>query len=567
MIAMRKMLAALGLAALLAACGRDVHGPDDSLAKEGGIETVAIAGRLVLPGGGPAADVTIRLREAGYLKDTSERLTKRSAAAMAASAKRDGRTDSAGNYRFDSLPPADYRLEVRGDAGLGMIKEVQAAGESAELNLGPDTLRPTATLSGRIVPPRSLTDSVSGGWSGLVYVQVYGEERIEWAKALNGAFALNDLPPGVHRLRFSAGLDLIDARELTVTVLPGGTVDLGDIALYSFATEDYSLWPHSLTLAMDSTAVGAGLSGESGLPLLVRLDSSRFDFRNGRRSEIRFADRAGNHLHYRIERWDSAAGHADIWVKTRTLARDKGEEYLTLFWGEPGTPDLSDGHMVFDSTSGFVGVWNLDEDAAGTGIRRLYRDETELGGHGDDFVVTPSGEGIAGGACILSGSDYVSVRTPDPRLARPVRFTASAWIKAGRVMAGGSYVFSSAQGFAVSVTDRGEVRAEVHSGDAGGMVLSPPQAILDDSWHQVAAVYTGTELRLFVDGHPVASQAFTGLPARKYAVPFYLGGLGARYGWIGSLDEVEISGVARSAEWIRIAYENQKPGSTWFKFR
>jgi hypothetical protein len=48
-------------------------------------------------------------------------------------------------------------------------------------------------------------------------------------------------------------------------------------------------------------------------------------------------------------------------------------------------------------------------------------------------------------------------------------------------------------------------------------------------------------------------------------VSFYIGGwnqVGGTYDFVGEIDEVRISKVARSADWIRLLYENQKPMQT-----
>ena len=42
----------------------------------------------------------------------------------------------------------------------------------------------------------------------------------------------------------------------------------------------------------------------------------------------------------------------------------------------------------------------------------------------------------------------------------------------------------------------------------------------------------------------------------------YIGGWYNNYDFVGDIDEVRISKVARSADWVRLEYENQKPLQT-----
>jgi hypothetical protein len=561
------VLLLLILALILIDCGRDPASTVEPLAKEGGIETVALSGTILLPGGSPAAMVTVRLRPASYLKDTSERLTKYAAIDQSIPSKRDGQTNDQGRFRFDSLPPADYRLEVRGVNGLGMLLPIQVSGEVAELILPPETLVPTAIVSGRIVPPRPLTDSISGGWNGNVYAQIYGEERIEWSPALKGTFSFRGLSPGSHRIRFSAGLDIIDSRELILQVKAGDSVDLGQIDLYSSATEDYSQWLHSTTLVMNLPSAGPVIEG---LPLLIRLDSINFDFRQSDGKDIRFADRAGNSLPYQVERWDSAIRRADIWVKSQSLGLQAGEDYLTLFWGKAGAPDLSSGPRVFDAANGFLANWHLEESRNGMGSKQLYRDATGLENHGDDSIVGAPSAGIAGSSVDFTESDYIKVRTPSAKLMQPTIFTASAWLKATRVMPTGSTILSAVQGFKIAVLPNGVISMDIQSEGMLYMLQSPRELVLDGAWHSVVGMATGLEMKIFLDGKQIAGMAFTGKPTSRFAKPFLIGRGGETNGkdnWLGGLDEVTVCDQVRSTEWIRMAYENQRPDTIWFHFR
>ena len=156
-----------------------------------------------------------------------------------------------------------------------------------------------------------------------------------------------------------------------------------------------------------------------GFPVLVRLDSTFFDF-SGVQSggkDIRFTLNTGTTpLPYHIESFDATSGTAAIWV----LMDVKGNEVetLVLHSGNATTPDAQSAATVFDSTSGFGGVWHLDSalsDATGNG---------NIGsGNGNDDQT-----GIAGSGHYFSGSDVLQFGN-DASIYPSDTFTASVWLK------------------------------------------------------------------------------------------------------------------------------------------
>ena len=50
--------------------------------------------------------------------------------------------------------------------------------------------------------------------------------------------------------------------------------------------------------------------------------------------------------------------------------------------------------------------------------------------------------------------------------------------------------------------------------------------------------------------------------AIKSPARLWIGGWYNNYDFVGDIDEVRISKVARSADWMRLQYENQKPLQT-----
>jgi len=80
--------------------------------------------------------------------------------------------------------------------------------------------------------------------------------------------------------------------------------------------------------------------------------------------------------------------------------------------------------------------------------------------------------------------------------------------------------------------------------------------VLLPGWHHIAGVYTGSAVKLFIDGVLVAERTGTGL-IRNNNVKVKIGRFqkgAARFN--GLIDEVRISNVARNDDWIKTEYQN-----------
>ena len=95
-----------------------------------------------------------------------------------------------------------------------------------------------------------------------------------------------------------------------------------------------------------------------------------------------------------------------------------------------------------------------------------------------------------------------------------------------------------------------------------GSVASEGRIALGE-WTHVIHTYQENESLVYVNGQLAGSNTKDHGPmAIKSPARFWIGGWYDNYTFVGDLDEVRISKVTRSAEWIRLQYENQKPMQT-----
>src|SRR6185436_15020433 len=82
-------------------------------------------------------------------------------------------------------------------------------------------------------------------------------------------------------------------------------------------------------------------------------------------------------------------------------------------------------------------------------------------------------------------------------------------------------------------------------------------------WTHVVHTYRNGESKVYVNGVLDGVSTSSGTPlAIKSPSRMYLGGWCNTYRFVGDLDEVRISKVTRSADWVKLQYENQKPLQT-----
>ncbi len=340
---------------------------------------------------------------------------------------------------------------------------------------------------------------------------------------------------------------------------------IGTGLLTSSGAEDYSTWSFTENITLNTSATGAAITENvQDFPVLVRLTSSNFIFSEakGKGQDLRFSKPSGLHLNYEIERWDSAGGAAEIWVKLDTVFGNTTGQSVKMHWGQSSAADSSKSGMVFGTSNGFSGVWHLNasvNDAtpnAYNGTDNGSTDGLALIGHGRRFNGTTNFitfGNAAGSAPNLTASMWIKTNTAaayqQPFGKFPNDTTAKGWGFMCRV---------SAEDSAIHFRIGSE-------GTYGGWpdpvrmnkMYSPGQ------WDHIVGTYdfqshTG---RLYRNGALKVSAVNTdgrGVDNLSMLLTFgrYSGGTSEYFN--GDADELRVSSLARSADWIKLEYENQK---------
>jgi hypothetical protein len=90
-------------------------------------------------------------------------------------------------------------------------------------------------------------------------------------------------------------------------------------------------------------------------------------------------------------------------------------------------------------------------------------------------------------------------------------------------------------------------------------------SVNDGLFHHVCGTWDGTTARVYVDGVQSGSVAFAGSLRTGQTNAAFIGRMetGSPNFFAGTIDEVRLSNSARSANWIKASYDNQRPASAF----
>ena len=302
---------------------------------------------------------------------------------------------------------------------------------------------------------------------------------------------------------------------------------------------DTARWGLSLDIRV------SGYRGSSALaefPVLVALDPAAiagFSYAGfaPQGADLRFTDVNNTVvLSHEIEAWNTN-GVSRVWVRLPSLVTN---QMIKAFWRNPeaGPPASA---TAWDA--GFRGVWHLSD---------TLNDSTTNANNGVNAGSVVA-NGMIAGARAFDGNDYIDCGNGASLNLASNQLTLSAWIKpnaiSGNAVISKSYAathISPYYSWVLYTMSPGlHCRIDTTSGTKGTLTVG--------QWQHVAATYNGSLITCYIDGVSVGTLAKTGnlLPTTRNV---RIGGrdtspLGEYFS--GCIDEVRVSSVARSADWVR----------------
>ncbi|MBN1130646.1 MAG: DUF2341 domain-containing protein [Chitinispirillaceae bacterium] len=526
-------------------------------AVSGGTGSETVIGRIMNKDGSPASETTVEMRPYSFDPVSGQGLSECGA----------DTTDSFGRYVITLGSPTVKRYTLQA-VNLTLrtgtiIPDIDLSAPSETTLIADATLYKTGSI--KVI----LTDSSIAG-NGYVFIP-----GAAFSAFMENGIATIDSVPAVTVPR-------VCYHDINGTGTPLSLAEAIDVKQGIVTIVAFSGAAHAAKIILNTTSGGAGVAGNVyEFPALIRLSSTNFIFNEARTdgSDLRFTKPDNTPLPFEIERWNVAARLAEIWVKVDTVYGNDSVHFVVMYWGEPATAIALDHARVFDTTGGFRGVWHLAEEAAGVGTKGLYKDATGRN-NGDDFIGATDRSGIIGCGHAFDGiDDFIPVNGPVTTFLKG-DVTVALWVN---IPDSGGTILSKLD--TVPGWNVGEL--SLYFGDGTNTHVAPgvngarpsfvgywddyaiaAQPVPSDEWHYLVYAWTwngdttGTP-RYYLDGTETAlSRDFLNIrsdDSARATIRIGQPNNNESYAFFkGLMDELEISAVTRSPDWIKLCYMNQK---------
>jgi len=305
-------------------------------------------------------------------------------------------------------------------------------------------------------------------------------------------------------------------------------------------------WRYRKPITIDHTRVPVDLTD---FPVLIDItDADLASKAQNDGDDIAFADYYGTKLDHELENFNYGTGELVAWVRIPNLS-STSDTTIYIYYGSPLSGEQN-ASGVWDPN--FLAVHHLSE-TAGT-----HYDSTS-----NDNDGTPYGSLDQNVTGQIDGADDFDGVDDDIELPQvftsETEFTVEAWFyaEAGSELDAG-YIVSQFQpniGFLLNVYHNTSLQLYVDGNNVG-------KAVSLNTWYYVAGTFDGSTAKLYLDaGVPTSFNTTLTWPS----IRTFVGDRADRIRhWSGLIDEVRLSDVARSADWIRTCYNNQYDPSSFY---
>ncbi|MEO7559706.1 MAG: DUF2341 domain-containing protein [Nitrosospira sp.] len=254
-------------------------------------------------------------------------------------------------------------------------------------------------------------------------------------------------------------------------------------------------------------------------PILIRLHTGNFDFfsANDNGSDLRLiAGDDKTELKFHFEKWDVGNELALIWVNVPKLLP---QTEIFLYFGNENATSAANPKATYDAASVVYHFAESEGNPQDSGVNGL---------HAVQSSVQRLAASFSNGGAGFNGSQSVTL----PAVNASSGFSFAVWIKPASL----DGVIVQSDGLRVSL-EGGMVKVQ-----SGASSLVSSTALSLGKWHHLGLTVSDV-LRVYVDGKPAGEAPGAVLPA---------GGATLGTGFQGEMDELQVSGVARNADWIAV---------------
>jgi hypothetical protein len=333
------------------------------------------------------------------------------------------------------------------------------------------------------------------------------------------------------------------------------------------------------TITVDKSKVP---SDQTNFPVLVAVTHATLKtvgngghVQNSSGHDINFtSDSAGTQLlTWELEKYDAATGEVVAWVKIPSLSSSVGTVFY-MFYGDSGISTLQTTPAnVWDAN--FDGVYHLKSSGASV----VLTDSTSNARNGSALTNAAAvGTGKADGAGDFNAADpdVVAITTVN----NPTVYTISAWVKPADTTDRSVICMTDVSGPGSVLSN--QIRTYNNyfhhyyynsAFPAGGRIQTGSTLYIVGSWYQVTVVANESSgyRRLYVNGASDATAQSDVTGIYSLGDRYHIGSTSQAAGagttvanWNGLIDEIRISKVERSADWIMTEYNNIKNAAAFY---
>ncbi|MDD4871631.1 MAG: DUF2341 domain-containing protein, partial [Kiritimatiellae bacterium] len=241
------------------------------------------------------------------------------------------------------------------------------------------------------------------------------------------------------------------------------------------------------------------------------------------------------------------AGQSYVWVQVPEFMANG---YIWAYWGglDTNPPACTMNGSTWDA--GYKGVWHMNQ--------RNARDSTANANHGaPSSVYVLDAPGAIGGAQMFNGNSQITmlVNSNSSLDIYGNKMTQSAWIAPAGNVAEATIATRNGAYYFQRHSDQ-KVRAYHYGTTPEGYLVSTGTAPLY-AWSHVAYSYDGANIKFYINGAEAGTNITKTGNIRSNGSYFQIGGENGARLWNGLLDEVRVSDVPRSSNWMWACYMNQ----------
>ncbi|MCM8768240.1 MAG: DUF2341 domain-containing protein [Candidatus Omnitrophica bacterium] len=345
---------------------------------------------------------------------------------------------------------------------------------------------------------------------------------------------------------------------------------LGGVILFSLCSLQAAEWLNPgyryrqrITISDGFYVTGADLKN---FPLLIHLsDEQNPVFQKGKPdgSDLTFTTSDGkSKIPHELEKFSVSPAQLVCWVRLPFLYADQ-QTVIYLYYGNSNPPDPLPAESVW--SEGYLGVWHFQDNTS-----LDTRPVTIKNSTGKGLAGKAPGNFIALGKFNQGTATSVSfTRQEGPDFTPETSFTAEAWVYCQEIPFRTTLSVlgkgSGGRGWSLYWHEAGRWQANItqdyRQENTRFYLMSPDSPW--QKWRYLTVTYEALErkMRLFVDGlEKAAGRIPDGIKDFSVSSSFSIGGIR------GVIDEVRLSSVARSPDWIATCAKNQSSPGRYIRF-